>query len=119
MAGAAARAGPRQATGLIIKGLAGPHVVEVQGFAPGTTAADVEQATKSQGIAVYSCRLVRTSPTVDADVVCETKEDAEQVHGVFHNKEVGFVGLFGRLYGGDSLNFYRRTTILGLASAIH
>ncbi|KAF3769953.1 hypothetical protein M406DRAFT_348970 [Cryphonectria parasitica EP155] len=80
VAGAAARAGPRPATGLTIKGLAGPHVVEVRGFAPGTTAADVEQATRNQGIAVHSCQLIRTSPTVDADLTCQYRHQMATSH---------------------------------------
>lgn len=62
-----------------IRGLAGPHVVEVKNLAPGTTAADVEEAMRRKGIAVHSCRLLQTSPTVIADIVCDTKDDADKI----------------------------------------
>lgn len=90
-AGAAARAGARQQApptgGLTIKGLAGPHLVEVRGFAPGTTAADVEEALRNTGISVHSCRILQSKPKVIADILCETKEDADRI-GQFHEQWV-------------------------------
>lgn len=94
MAGAAGRAGvpggraaPQPRDGITIRGRAGPHVVEIRGFAPGTTAADVEEAMRAKGISVHSCRLLETSPKVIADVLCDTKEDADRV-GEFHQQWV-------------------------------
>lgn len=85
---AAGRAAPHPTGGITIRGLAGPHIVEVRGFAPGTTAADIEEAMRNKGIAVHSCRLLQTSPKVIADVLCDSKEDADRI-GQFHNQEVG------------------------------
>lgn len=90
-AGAAARAGSQQqgppASGITIKGLAGPHVVEVRGFAPGTTAADVEEALRTKGISVHSCRILQSSPKVIVDILCESKEEADRI-GEFHQQWV-------------------------------
>lgn len=90
-AGAAARAGPRQqappTSGLTIKGLAGPHVTEIRGFAPGTTAADIEEALRNEEISVHSCRILQMTPTVHVDILCETKEDADRLQQ-FHQQWV-------------------------------
>lgn len=75
------------ASGMTIRGLAGPHVVEVRGFAPGTTAADIEEAMMSKGISVHSCRLLETSPKVIADILCDSKEDADRI-SEFHGQWV-------------------------------
>lgn len=72
----------------MIRGRAGPHVVEIRGFAPGTTAADIEEAMRAKGISVHSCRLLQTSPKVIADILCDSKEDADRV-GEFHQQWVG------------------------------
>lgn len=91
VAGAAGRAagGPAQRSngGLTIRGLAGPHIVEVRGFAPGTTAGDIEEAIRSKGISVHSCRLLQSSPKVIADILCDSKEDADRI-GEFHGQWV-------------------------------
>lgn len=83
VAGSAAGAAPRHPqqpnVPLSIRGLAGPQVVEVKNLAPGTTAADVEEAMRRQGITIHSCRLLQTSPTVIADVVCVSKDDADKI----------------------------------------
>lgn len=91
--GAAARGGPRQQAprpvgGITIKGIAGPHVVEVRGFAPGTSAADVEEAMRAKGISVHSCRVLQSSPKVIVDILCDSKEDADRI-GEFHQQWVG------------------------------
>lgn len=81
--GSAAGGAPRQSqqfnAALSIRGLAGPQVIEVKNLAPGTTAADVEEAMRRQGITVHSCRLLQTSPTVIADIVCVNKDDADKI----------------------------------------
>lgn len=69
----------QQSAALTIRGLAGPHVVEVRNLAPGTTAADVEEAMGRENIDVHSCRLLQTSPTVIADIVCVSKDDADKI----------------------------------------
>lgn len=83
VAGSAAGGAPRQSqqfnAALSIRGLAGPQVIELKNLAPGTTAADVEEAMRRQGITVHSCRLLQTSPTVIADIVCVTKDDADKI----------------------------------------
>lgn len=94
VAGAAGRAagGPAQRPngGMTIRGLAGPHLVEVRGFAPGTTAGDIEEAIRNKGISVHSCRLLQSSPKVIADVLCDSKEDADRI-GEFHGQWVGSI----------------------------
>lgn len=92
-AGAAARGDARQQTsrpvgGMTIKGIAGPHVVEVRGFAPGTSAADVEEAMRAKGISVHSCRILQSNPKVIVDILCDSKEDADRI-GEFHQQWVG------------------------------
>lgn len=72
---------------MTIKGIAGPHVVEVRGFAPGTSAADVEEAMRAKGISVHSCRVLESSPKVIVDVLCDSKEDADRI-GEFHQQWV-------------------------------
>lgn len=83
VAGSAAGGAPRHAqpsnAALSIRGLAGPQVVEIRNLAPGTTAADVEEAMRRQGIAVHSCRLLQDKPTVIADIVCISKDDADKI----------------------------------------
>lgn len=93
MAGAAGRAAggrpaPQPTGAMMIRGRAGPHLVEIRGFAPGTTAADIEEAMRTKGISIHSCRLLQTSPKVTADVLCDSKEDADRV-GEFHQQWVG------------------------------
>lgn len=78
-AGGAPRPSQQPNAALSIRGLAGPQVVEVKNLAPGTTAADVEEAMRRQGIMVHSCRLLQNSPTVIADVVCVSKDDADKI----------------------------------------
>ncbi|PSS03753.1 hypothetical protein BD289DRAFT_96586 [Coniella lustricola] len=112
--GTAVRAVPRPMTGLTIKGLAGPHVVEVQGFAPGTTAADVEQASRHKGVGVYGCRLLQSSPTVNVDVYCDTKEDADRIREVFHNIETDYDARTGISY---ILTVHRPRSVSGLDGA--
>lgn len=83
VAGSAAGGAPRPSqqpnAALTIRGLAGPHVVEVKNLAPGTTAADVEEVMRREGMKIHSCRLLQTSPTVIADIVCVSKDDADKI----------------------------------------
>ncbi|KAI0024659.1 hypothetical protein F4780DRAFT_546907 [Xylariomycetidae sp. FL0641] len=77
---------PSQAQGITIRGLAGPFCVQASNFAPGTTAADIESAVTPVGGLVVSCRLVKTSPIVVAEIVFESKEGADRVIETFHNQ---------------------------------
>ncbi|KAI2466019.1 hypothetical protein F4781DRAFT_407236, partial [Annulohypoxylon bovei var. microspora] len=74
------------ASGISIKGLAGPFVVMAQNFAPGTTAADIESAMTPIGGLVSSCHLVKTHPLVIAEIAFESKEGALQVIQTFNNE---------------------------------
>lgn len=78
---------PRAVGGMTIKGIAGPHVVEVRGFAPGTSAADIEEAMRAKGISVHSCRVLQSSPKVIVDILCDSKEDADRI-SEFHQQWV-------------------------------
>lgn len=97
--GAAARGArqqaPRPVGGMTIKGIAGPHVVEVRGFAPGTSAADVEEAMRAKGISVHSCRILQSSPKVIVDILCDSKEDADRI-GEFHQQWTDYDSRTGR-----------------------
>jgi len=72
--------------GLTIRGLAGPFVVMAQNFAPGTTAADIESAMTPVGGVVSSCRLLKTTPIVIAEIIFESKDGAERVIDTFNNQ---------------------------------
>lgn len=80
--------------GLTIRGLAGPFVVMAQNFAPGTTAADIESAMTPVGGLVTSCRLLKTTPIVIAEIVFESKEGADNVIATFNNQTVSSRRLF-------------------------
>ena len=79
--------------GLSIKGKAGPFVVEASNFAPGTTAADIESALQSEtmdksGVSgMLSCRLIKTTPSVIAEMVFSEKAMAAQVISTYHNQK--------------------------------
>lgn len=79
-----------QGAGLSIRGIASassePLVVMAQNFAPGTTAADIESAMTPVGGIVSSCRILKTSPLVIAEIVFETRDGAERVIETFNNQ---------------------------------
>lgn len=81
-------------SGLSIKGIAGPCIVQAQNFAPGTTAADIESAMVAVGGKILACKLIATSPSVIAEIVFETKEGANCVIDTFHNQTVSTFLLF-------------------------
>ena len=68
-------------------------MVEASNFAPGTTAADIESALASEttdengGSGMLSCRLIKTSPAVVAELVFVEKVMAEQVISTYHNQK--------------------------------
>lgn len=84
------QANVRQLGSLSIRGTAnpGPFVVIASNFAPGTTAADIEQAVAPVGGDVQSCRIVSASPTVLAEMVFADREGAENVIATFNNQRV-------------------------------
>ncbi|KAK0716497.1 hypothetical protein B0T21DRAFT_386796 [Apiosordaria backusii] len=69
--------------GISIRGLAGPYVVMAQNFAPGTTAADIESAMTPVGGIITSCRVLKQSPIVIAEVIFESKDGADNVIAIF------------------------------------
>lgn len=75
-----------RAAGISIRGLAGPPVIMAQNFAPGTTAADIESAFTPCGGIVTSCRLLKTSPIVIAEIVFEDSNGAQRVVDQFNNQ---------------------------------
>ena len=75
---------------LSIRGVAAaanePLVVMAQNFAPGTTAADIESVMTPVGGLVSSCRILKTTPLVIAEIVFESREGAERVIETFNNR---------------------------------
>lgn len=78
------------ASGLSIRGIAAavnePLVIMAQNFAPGTTAADIESAMTPVGGLVSSCRILKTTPIVIAEIMFESREGAERVIQTFNNQ---------------------------------
>ncbi|KAG5963850.1 hypothetical protein E4U58_003418 [Claviceps cyperi] len=72
--------------GMSIRGLAGLYAVMGQNFAPGTTAADIESAMTPVGGEMFSCKIVKTTPFLLAEMVFSSKEGGERVIEMFHNK---------------------------------
>ncbi|KAF9875623.1 hypothetical protein CkaCkLH20_07004 [Colletotrichum karsti] len=72
--------------GLSIRGLAGPFPIMAQNFAPGTTAADIESAMTPVGGEMLSCRIIKTTPLLLAEMVFATKEGADAVISTFNNQ---------------------------------
>ncbi|CAK7221038.1 hypothetical protein SCUCBS95973_004360 [Sporothrix curviconia] len=75
---------------LSIRGIAAaanePLVVMAQNFAPGTTAADIESVMTPVGGLVSSCRILKTTPLVIAEILFESREGAERVIETFNNR---------------------------------
>lgn len=74
--------------GFTIRGLAGPFAVMAQNFAPGTTAADIENAMTPIGGLILSCRIMKHNPIVIAEIVFESKEGADNVIATFDKQTV-------------------------------
>ncbi|KAG5920307.1 hypothetical protein E4U42_006249 [Claviceps africana] len=72
--------------GMTIRGLAGLYAVMGQNFAPGTTAADIESAMTPVGGEMLSCRIIKTSPFLLAEMVFSSREGGERVIETFNNK---------------------------------
>lgn len=77
---------PAARPGLSIRGLAGPFAVMSQNFAPGTTAADIESAMTPVGGEMLSCRILKTTPLLVAEMVFATKEGGDAVISTFNNQ---------------------------------
>ncbi|KAJ0343061.1 hypothetical protein COL922a_000388 [Colletotrichum nupharicola] len=77
---------PPARPGLSIRGLAGPFAVMAQNFAPGTTAADIESAMTPVGGEMLSCRILKTTPLLVAEMVFVTKEGGDAVISTFNNQ---------------------------------
>ncbi|KAL9613664.1 MAG: hypothetical protein Q9167_001793 [Letrouitia subvulpina] len=69
-----------------IRGMAGPYNVIGDNFAPGTTAADIESAMSPSGGEMQNCKIIRTSPTVMAEMVFTERAHADNVIATFNNK---------------------------------
>ncbi|PNY27221.1 Uncharacterized protein TCAP_02843 [Tolypocladium capitatum] len=72
--------------GMSIRGLAGPFAVMGQNFAPGTTEADIESAMTPIGGEMLSCKIVKTTPFLIADMVFASREGGERVIDTFNDK---------------------------------
>ncbi|POR37173.1 Uncharacterized protein TPAR_02647 [Tolypocladium paradoxum] len=72
--------------GMSIRGLAGPFAVMGQNFAPGTTAADIESAMTPIGGEMVSCKIVKTTPFLMAEMVFASREGGELVIDTFNDK---------------------------------
>ncbi|KAI1450666.1 hypothetical protein F5Y02DRAFT_365496 [Annulohypoxylon stygium] len=92
--------GPRQ--GMKIKGSAGPFVVMAQNFAPGTTAADIENVMTPVGGLISNCRILKTHPIIIAEITFESKEGANQVIQQFNNQTADGKTLHVYMKPGDS-----------------
>ena len=78
--------------GLTIRGAAAsgsPHTVIASNFAPGTTAADIEQVMGQVGGELLECRVVVPKPTVMAELTFATRVGSENVIATFNVKQVG------------------------------
>ncbi|MCJ1289457.1 hypothetical protein MMC34_000989 [Xylographa carneopallida] len=75
------------ADGITIRGLAGPYTVQASNFAPGTTAADIESAMVPIGGEMQSCRIIKSAPTVIAEMVFLDKAGADNVITTFNNQK--------------------------------
>ncbi|CAK7227861.1 hypothetical protein SBRCBS47491_006712 [Sporothrix bragantina] len=88
--GKASNASHTNAGSLSIRGVAAaanePLVVMAQNFAPGTTAADIESVMTPVGGLVSSCRILKTTPLVIAEILFESREGAERVIETFNNR---------------------------------
>lgn len=73
---------------LSIKGASGPFIVVASNFAPGTTAADIQQALEPVTAPMVSCRITSSSPSVVAEIAYAEKKAAELTVANFDNQMV-------------------------------
>ncbi|KAL1902556.1 hypothetical protein Sste5346_000998 [Sporothrix stenoceras] len=99
-----------QSSSISIRGIAAavnePLVVMAQNFAPGTTAADIESAMTPVGGLVSSCRILKTTPLVIAEIVFESREGAERVIDTFNNQTADgrILHVYPKAIGGGANN---------------
>lgn len=84
----------KQANGISIRGIAGPSVVMAENFAPGTSAPDIESAMTPIGGPMLKCSIVTSGSTVNAELVFESREGADNVITTFHNQIVRGINPF-------------------------
>ncbi|KAF3104043.1 hypothetical protein TWF102_003420 [Orbilia oligospora] len=72
--------------GITIKGSAGPFAVQGSNFAPGTTASDIRSILEKFGLSPINCGILSANPTVIAEFLFETREEAERCVEMFNNK---------------------------------
>ena len=80
--------GTGKGKGMSIRGLAGPFAVMGQNFAPGTSAADIESAMTPIGGEMVSCKIVKTTPFLIAEMVFASREGGQLVIDTFNDKTV-------------------------------
>ncbi|OCL03804.1 hypothetical protein AOQ84DRAFT_381250 [Glonium stellatum] len=98
------------ASGINIRGMAGPYTVIASNFAPGTTAADIEAVMAPIGGEMLSCRLASSHPTVIAEMLFVEKEGAENVIAMFNNKKADGRLLYVYMKGGPAHQFPKAHT---------
>ncbi|KAH6684357.1 hypothetical protein B0J14DRAFT_10366 [Halenospora varia] len=76
----------KPATGISIRGIAGPYIVVAKNLARGTTVADIESAMAPIGGVVLKCNLITERPNVIAEIEFETKEGADNVVDTLNNQ---------------------------------
>ncbi|RVD87487.1 uncharacterized protein DFL_001721 [Arthrobotrys flagrans] len=72
--------------GITIKGSAGPFAVQGSNFAPGTTASDIRSILEKFGLSPINCGILSANPTVIAEFLFETREEADRCVEMFNNK---------------------------------
>lgn len=100
------------ASGINIRGMAGPYTVIASNFAPGTTAADIEAVMAPIGGEMLSCRLASSHPTVIAEMLFVEKNGAENVIAMFNNKKADGRLLYVYMKGGPAHQFPKAHTRL-------
>ncbi|KAI9758868.1 MAG: hypothetical protein M4579_002751 [Chaenotheca gracillima] len=95
----------RGASGLSIRGAAGPFTVVASNFAPGTTAPDIQAAMEPVGGEITSCKLMSARPTVIAEIVFPEKAAADNIVSTFNNQKADGRVLHVYMKQGPSLPF--------------
>ncbi|KAK6497449.1 hypothetical protein TWF481_011858 [Arthrobotrys musiformis] len=72
--------------GITIKGSAGPFAVQGSNFAPGTTASDIRSILEKFGLSPINCGILSANPTVIAEFLFETRDEADRCVEIFNNK---------------------------------
>ncbi|KAK6332100.1 hypothetical protein TWF718_002634 [Orbilia javanica] len=72
--------------GITIKGSAGPFAVQGSNFASGTTASDIRSILEKFGLSPINCGILSANPTVIAEFLFETRDEADRCVEMFNNK---------------------------------